>query len=158
MLIISVTEQSSKFHYVYWDMTTGLLINVHCLSSLVTHESWVNFDRISLLPCPAQFQGIWGGGFEQVHLGFIRFSQKLVRVLGQEENLPWAHRCNKLHSTICIVLLSEFVSRKAWLQHLPSAQDGAGKKTFQLPSFGCYLTPNSIFLQRHEFGHVVHHL
>ena len=25
--------------------------------------------------------------------------------------------CNKLHSTICIVLLSEFVSRNVWLQH-----------------------------------------
>ena len=75
MLIISVTEQSRKFHYVNQDMTTGLLINVYCLSSLVTHESWVNFDRISL-------QGIWRGGFEQVHLGYIRFSQKLVGVLG----------------------------------------------------------------------------
>ena len=82
MLIISVTEQSHKFHYVYWAMTTVLLINVHCLSSLVTHESWVNFGRISLLPCPEQFQGIWGGGFRQVHLGYIRFSQKLVGVLG----------------------------------------------------------------------------
>ena len=48
----SVTEHSRKFHYVYRDMTTGLLINIHSLSSLVTHESWVNFDRISLLPCP----------------------------------------------------------------------------------------------------------
>ena len=26
-------------------------------------------------------------------------------------------RCNKLHSTTCIILLSEFVSRKVWLQH-----------------------------------------
>ena len=52
MLIISVTEQTRKFHYVYQDMTTVLLINVHCLSSLVTHEPWANFDRISLLPCP----------------------------------------------------------------------------------------------------------
>ena len=26
--------------------------------------------------------------------------------------MPWAHWWNKLHSTICIVLLSEFVSRK----------------------------------------------
>ena len=82
MLIISVTEQSGKFHYVYWDMTTGLLIYIHCLSSLVTHESWVNFDCISLLPCPDKFQGIWGGVFEQVHLGYIRFSQKLVGVPG----------------------------------------------------------------------------
>ena len=44
MLIISVREQSGKFHYVYPDMTPGLLINIHCLSSLVTLESWVNFD------------------------------------------------------------------------------------------------------------------
>ena len=52
MLIISVTEQNGKFHYVYRDMTTGLLINIQCLSSLATHESWVNFDHIFLLPCP----------------------------------------------------------------------------------------------------------
>ena len=32
MLIVSVTERSHKFHYVYWDMTTGLLINVHRLT------------------------------------------------------------------------------------------------------------------------------
>ena len=31
--------------------------------------------------------------------------------------LPWARRYNKLHSTICIVLLSEFVSQNAWLLH-----------------------------------------
>ena len=41
---------------------------------------------------------------------------KLVGVLGLEGTLPWARRCNKLHSTICIVLLSEFVSQNAWLQ------------------------------------------
>ena len=42
--------------------------------------------------------------------------QKLGGVLGQEETLPWARRSNKLHSTVCVVLLSEFVSRSAWLQ------------------------------------------
>ena len=52
MLIISVTEQSHKSHNAYWGMTTGQLINVHCLSTFMTHESCVNFDRISLLPCP----------------------------------------------------------------------------------------------------------
>ena len=52
MLTISVAEQSGRLHYVYRDMTTGLSINIHCLSSLVTHESWVNFDCISLSPCP----------------------------------------------------------------------------------------------------------
>ena len=66
-------------------------------------------------------QGIWGGGFGHVHMGYKRFSQMLVGVLGWEETLPWARQCNKLHSTICIVLLSEFVSQNAWLQqiHLP---------------------------------------
>ena len=59
---------------------------------------------------------MWGGGFGHVHLGYIKFSQNLLRVLGQEETLPWACQCNKLHSTICIVLLSEFVSWNAWLQ------------------------------------------
>ena len=34
-----------------------------------------------------------------------------------KRRLPWACRCNKLHSTICIVLLSEFVSQNAKLQH-----------------------------------------
>ena len=33
------------------------------------------------------------------------------------ETLPWARQCDKLHSTICIVLLSEFVSQNSWLQH-----------------------------------------
>ena len=55
MVIISVIEQSGKFHYVYLDMTTGLLINTHCLSSLVTHESWVNFDHIFYL-VPTSFK------------------------------------------------------------------------------------------------------
>ena len=35
-----------------------------------------------------------------------------------KRRLPRACRCNKLHSTICTVLLSEFVSRNAWLQQL----------------------------------------
>ena len=33
------------------------------------------------------------------------------------ETLPWACRCNKLHSTICTVLPSAFVSWKAWLHN-----------------------------------------
>ena len=48
----------------------------------MTHELWVNFDCISLLPCPDWFQGIWGCGFEDVHLGHIKFPLKLVGVLG----------------------------------------------------------------------------
>ena len=56
MLIISETEQSGKFQYVYRDMTTGLLINVHCVSGLVTHESWVDFDGISLYLVQTSFK------------------------------------------------------------------------------------------------------
>ena len=37
---------------------------------------------------------------------------------------PWAHQCNKLHSTICIVLLSQFVSWNMWLQHYPPQYSG----------------------------------
>ena len=32
--------------------------------------------------CSDKFRGIWGGGFGHIHLGYIRFSQKLVGVLG----------------------------------------------------------------------------
>ena len=46
------------------------------------HESWVNFDCIFLFLCSDQFQAIWGGGFGHIHLGYIRFSQKLVGVFG----------------------------------------------------------------------------
>ena len=45
--------------------------------------------------------------------------------MAKEETLPWARWTKKLHSTICIVLLSEFVSRNAWLQQfhkVPSTQ------------------------------------
>ena len=63
----------------------------------------------------ASFREFREGGFGHVHLGYVRLSQKLVGILGYEETLPWARRCNKLHSTICIVL-SEFVSWNTWLQ------------------------------------------
>ena len=56
------------------------------------------------------------GGFGHAHLGYVKFSQKLVGIFGYEETLPWAQQCHKLHSTICIVLLSGFVSWKSWLQ------------------------------------------
>ena len=62
-------------------MTTGLLIIVYCYR-LKAYESRVNFDCIFLFLCSDYFQRIWGGGFEHVHLRYIRFSQKLVRVLG----------------------------------------------------------------------------
>ena len=58
-------------------------------------------------------KGIWAGGFGHVHMGYQRLSHNA----GRDPWLrgPWARRCNKLHSTICIVLLSELVSWKVWL-------------------------------------------
>ena len=50
-------------------------------------------------------------------MGYKRFSQMLVGPLAKRR-LPRARRCNKLYSTICTVLLSEFVSRNVWLQHI----------------------------------------
>ena len=44
------------------------------------------------------------------------FTKSRSGSLTKEETLSWTHQCNKLHSTICIPLLSEFVSRNAWLQ------------------------------------------
>ena len=48
---------------------------------------------------------------------------KVYKVFTKVDRGPWLRGdpalgppCNKLRSTICIVLLSEFVSRNAWLQ------------------------------------------
>ena len=86
----------------------------------------MNFDCIFLFLCSEQVQGIWGGGFGHVHVGCIRFSQKLVGVLGEEETLPWARLCNKLQSTTCTGLLGEPVSRKAGPQHSRQCRLGLG--------------------------------
>ena len=58
-----------------------------------------------------------------VHLRYIRFSQRSVRVLGWEETPPWTRWCNKLHSTTHAVL-SKFVSQNAWLWHYSQTQRG----------------------------------
>ena len=67
-----------------------------------------------------KFSNSWFPGFGLIHLGYIRFSQKLAGVLGSEETLPWARRCNKPHSAVCIVLLSELVFWNTWLQQYHS--------------------------------------
>ena len=41
--------------------------------------------------------GMWAWA---VHLRYKRFSRKSAGVLAEEETLPWASRCNKLHFTI----------------------------------------------------------
>ena len=48
--------------------------------------------------------------------GIKYFHKCWLGSLAKTKTLPWVRRCNKLHSTICIVLLSEFVSQNAWLQ------------------------------------------
>jgi len=57
--------------------------------------------------------GMWAWA---VHLRHIRFHKSRSGFLSKRR-LPWVHQYNKLHSTICIVLLSEFTSRNEWLQH-----------------------------------------
>ena len=58
--------------------------------------------------------------FGEVGLSTTRKVYKVFTEVGQSpwlrEALPWPRQCNKLHSTICIVLLSEFVSQNTWLQ------------------------------------------
>ena len=49
-------------------------------------------------------------------LGIKGRHKKWSGSLAKEETLPWTCWCNKLHSTIRTVLLSEFVSRGVWLQ------------------------------------------
>ena len=61
---ICVTELNHTFYYAYWDMTTGLLIIVHCqLPRLKAYESWVNFDCIFLSFVQTSFRefgrGVW---------------------------------------------------------------------------------------------------
>ena len=75
MLIISVTEQSRKFHYVYRDMTTVLLINVYCLSSLVTHDGEGNGTPLqySCLENPLD-GGAWKAAVHGVAKGRARLS------------------------------------------------------------------------------------
>ena len=53
MLIISVTERSCKFHYVYQDMTTGLLINQFSSVQSLSHvwlfaTPWIAARQVSL--------------------------------------------------------------------------------------------------------------
>ena len=59
---------------------------------------------------PLFTEGIWSGGFDTYTWGIKDFHKCWSGSLAKE-TLPWAGQCNKLHLTICIVLLSEFVSR-----------------------------------------------
>ena len=70
----------------------------------------VNFDCIFLFPLFRLASG------NLIHLGYIRFSQNWSGpwLRGDSDLGLWY---NKLHSNICIVLLSEFVFQNEWLQH-----------------------------------------
>ena len=82
----------------------------------MTHESWVNFDRISFtfsrLVSRNSGRWVWASTL-RVHKVFTKTGWGPWL---RGDSLPWARWCNKLHSTICIVLLSEFVSQNMWLQ------------------------------------------
>ena len=84
---------------------------------LKAYESRVNFDCIFLFPLFRLVSGNLGRWVCALTLRVYKVFPKTGWGLWlQEETLPWAHQCNKLHSTICIVLLSEFVSQNMWLQ------------------------------------------
>ena len=84
-------------------MTTGLLIIVYCeLPRLKAYESSLIVSFFSFVQTSFREFGEAG-----LCTRYIRFSQKLVGILGEEETLPWACQCNQLHSTICILFLSE---------------------------------------------------
>ena len=57
-------------------------------------------------------------GLDMYTWGIKDFHRCCSGSLAKRSIINSPHRYNKLHSTICIVLLSEFVSRSAWLQHL----------------------------------------
>ena len=105
------THSSILAWRISWMEEPGRL---HSTGPQRVRQDWATSLSLSLGLCKCQ--GIWSGGFRHVHMGYKRFSQMLAGVLGWEETLPWACRCNKLHSTICIVLLSEFVSQNLLLQ------------------------------------------
>ena len=79
-------------------MNLGLTL---CLSFSFVQTSFREFGEVGLCT---------------VDLGYTRFPQKTGRG-------PWQRGASALapHSAICIVLLSEFVSRNAWLQHPESS-------------------------------------
>ena len=53
-------------------------------------------------------------GLDTYTWGIKDFHKYSLRSLAKTR-LPWARGCNKLHSSICIVVVSESVSRNAWL-------------------------------------------
>ena len=114
------------FASIWWVRLCGSLSTLwHCVSlglewkltfsSLVTHESSVNFDRylsFTLSRLVSRNLGRW------VWACTLKVYKVFVKTVGGPWlTLPWARWCNKLHSNICTVLLSKFVSRDAWLQH-----------------------------------------
>ena len=70
-------------------MTTGLLIIVHFNYLGLRHMNHGLTLSLSF-PLFRLVSGTLGSKFGHVHLRHIRFSQKLVEVLGWEETLPWA--------------------------------------------------------------------
>ena len=62
---------------VYWLLANCLTVWAH---KHIAREWWGYWDCIFLGLCKSQ--GIWGGGFGHVHMGYKRFSQMLVGVLG----------------------------------------------------------------------------
>ena len=91
-LIVELSEHIAHEWWGYWD----------CIYPSLVYVSLKEFGVVGLDTCT------WG----------IKDFHKCWSLA--KRRLPWAHQCNKLHFTICIVLLSEFVSQNAWLQQVQS--------------------------------------
>ena len=79
------------------------------LPSMWSHRIGHDWSDLAATQQQQQQQGIW------VWAQTLRVYKVFTKT--DRGPLPWACRCNKLHSTICINLLSKFVSRNMWLQH-----------------------------------------
>ena len=77
-------------------MTTDLLINTHCLSSLVTHESWVNFDYYLSFTLSRLVSGNLGRWVWASTLRVYKVFTKTGRGPWLRGDLPWAHQCAPL--------------------------------------------------------------
>ena len=98
-------ENFEHYFASLWDECNCAVVwTFFCISFLWDwNENW---------PCPV----LWPLFFSKL-VGILSATLSQQHVLGFEiAQLEFHHQCNKLHSTLCIVFLSEFVSQNTWLQ------------------------------------------
>ena len=96
-----------------------VLIDVGYTVWLIGLQNVKHDCKLIISPCnifQSRLEKIGNVGLGTYTLGIKGRHKKLSGSLAKEETLPWTSWCNKLHSTISTVLLSEFVSWAVWLQ------------------------------------------